>query len=291
MVDLTSSPSVSQTDAAWSPSLMSTRVKSNRLSELRQAATQAKHVATACGHRQVLLLPAPADPVPPEWVEHLVRVTPDKVLRVDVAALATVLGRTRNHVLRELWGTDPHELSALLRAQHAVLVEGSTDRAVFSVLLRRWGLERYSVVTAHSKVRLAALRALAEQLGVETYVIFDGDGGPTSPSAAKAHRVRLTRQTQTAALTATLPCDGTQEHWACGDQGVVGSQWCAWQEDLEAELQQWPTFLAALRDQGSDLAAKNAGALQAAVEQASSADLPESFRRVLRTLRTARPRG
>lgn len=247
-------------------------------------------MAAACSHGHVLLLPDPADPIPGEWVEHLARVTPVGVLRPDMAALARVLNRPRNQVLRELWGSDPHGLAQLLRAQHAVLVEGPTDRAVFSVLLRRWGLGHCTVVTAHSKVRLAALRALAEQLGVRTYVIFDGDAGPTPPSAAQAHRVRLTRQVQTAALTATLPSPGEQEDWMCGDQGVVGPHWCAWEENLETELQRWPTFLSALRERAGDLAAKDPAALGAAAERASLTDLPESFRQLLEVLRVSEQR-
>ncbi|NKE08420.1 MULTISPECIES: TOPRIM nucleotidyl transferase/hydrolase domain-containing protein [Kocuria] len=264
--------------------------RANRLRELRRAAGQAKHMATACGHRNALLLPDPADPLPGEWIVHLARVTPVGVLRPDMAALATALNRPRNQVLRELWGTDPADLAQLLRAQHAVLVEGPTDRTVFSVLLRRWGLGHCTVVTAHSKVRLAALRALAEQLGVRTYVIFDGDGGALPPHAAKAHRVLRTRQVQTAALTATLPCPSEQASWGCGDPGVVGPHWAAWQENLETELQTWPTFLAALREQDADLSAKDPAALGAAVERASLTDLPESFRQMLERLRVSEQR-
>lgn len=251
------------------------------------AAQQARELASSCAHPRAVLIPGPMDPIPGRWVEQIVRVTPMYARQTDLSAVAAAVGRPRNHVRRELESTDPYVLANLLRARRAVLVEGPTDRAVFEVLLQRSGLN-FTVVAAHGKVQLAALRSLAAQLGVATYVIFDGDAGPLPAAPSTAHRVRQTRRTQTLALTTALPCSQEQADWSCGDPGSIGPFWCAWEESLETELSTWPSFMAALEATGVALADKNHGALRAAAQEADLHDLPESFGTLIQTLRKSR---
>lgn len=248
-----------------------------RVSTMRSAARRAQAVASVCGHPRVVLIPDPADPLPGEWAGHLARLTPDSIHFSDVSALATHLGKPRNNLARELASTSAHSLAALVGATRALLVEGSTDRALFSVLLRRWGLLTSTAVAANSKVRLAGLYALSAQLGVPTYVVFDGDGGAAQTPGSKAHHVQRTRHIQSAALTSALPSPDGQATWTCGDPGSVGPQWCVWEENLEAELAQWPSFVSALKSTGATLGAKDPKALATAAEQARLSDLPEQF--------------
>lgn len=279
-------PAVGELSAATAPA------PATPVSAMRRAARRAQAVASACGHPRVVLIPDPVDPLPGEWAGHLARLTPDSIHFSDVPALATHLGKPRNNLTRELAGTSAHSLAALVGATQALLVEGSTDRAIFSVLLRRWGLHTSTAVAANSKVRLAGLYALSTQLGVPTYVVFDGDGGAALAPGSKAHHVQRTRHIQSAALTNVLPSPDGQAAWACGDPGSVGPHWCAWEENLEAELARWPSFMSALKSTGATLGAKDAKALATAAEQARLSDLPKPFSQLEMVLRQrAEPRA
>lgn len=242
----------------------------------------------------VLYVPGPRDPVPGQWLPHLARVTPQGRFQVDLVELATTLGRSRNGVFRELSSTNPAALAELLRSTRVLLVEGVTDRAVLEVLVGRWGIGDLTVVPAGSKVRLAGMAALARQLGIPTYVVFDGDGGTPPTATSKAHRMQRSRQQQTEALLRTLAVFTPAVDWKFGDPTVVGPYWCAWGTTLEAELSAWGGFISAAwrrvaESPGTgplpeDPLPKNGAFLRDATRRADLEDLPNSFRRLLHRL-------
>lgn len=72
------------------------------------------------------------------------------------------------------------QLAEAVFASAVMLVEGHTDAALFSGLAERTvGLDAagVAVVATGSKSRLAVPWAILEELGVPTYVVFDGDSG------------------------------------------------------------------------------------------------------------------
>lgn len=254
------------------------------LRELKQHTASARRLAADCGQRDLLVLPGDDDLIPPEWAETVIRIPPcgsAGSFRADVGSVARELGRSRNDVFRELTSTDALSFTRLIRAERAVLVEGRTDRAVFEVLIRRFALPGIAVVAAHSKVRMAALNLLATRLGVRTYVVFDGDGGPIPTGPAMAHRVARTRRIQTENLLRGLAPQ--EAGWEFGGPSTAGSRWCAFSADLEAQLSAWPSFMAALGALGEELAAKNHRTLRTAAVRAELEDMPPALCR----LRTA----
>lgn len=281
-----------------------TRSTASRVREITRQVDRARRFTAACGGSGVIVIPGSKDPIPGGWLHLLIRVTPRDIHIADMTKLALSLNRSRNAVVQELTSADPASLGTLMRARRVVLVEGKTDVAVFATLVRRWGLTDLTVVAAHSKVRLAALRAVALQLGVQIYVIFDGDGGSIEAPAASAHRIRTTRKRQTVNLMAALPpCEMPegpeatashparaeaglrQEAWQFGAASRVTPSWCAWQDTVESELAHWPSFRTALVAQGGSLGAKDPVTLAAAAAAAGFTDAPEIVHLLERALR------
>ncbi|WP_432523323.1 TOPRIM nucleotidyl transferase/hydrolase domain-containing protein [Kineococcus sp. SYSU DK006] len=142
-------------------------------------------------------------------------------------------------------------------AARVLLVEGATDAAVFGVLLEGSGVR---VVAAGGKHALPLAAALCRAHGAAVHVVLDGDGGAWRRSRTPA-RARATARRATAQVLADLaPAPVT-----------------TLQDDLEAELAQWPSFTVP--------ATKDPAAYEAAARAAARDDLPVVLRTVLAEVR------
>lgn len=196
----------------------------------------------------------------------------------------------------------PTEFSEGFFADAVVLVEGDTDRAVIETLAAKMGLDLdargISVIEVSSKEGLRIPYEIFTALGVPTYVTADADFlgaarrySDDDPRKADAHAShRLSTENVTA--------------WICGEDGAVGSSSFTfgnpttttpyatlWHDDLETELSNWPTFVAALDAEGGELRAKNLYAYRSAVIEAKLEDLPPTLRAAIEAIGTFSARG
>ena len=184
-----------------------------------------------------------------------------------------------------------------------ILVEGDTDRVVLEVLAERLGtpldaLGR-SVVSAGGKTNLPIAYALLSSLGVKAYPLLDGDflgadrkygAGPTrtTENAASHAASHGSHRQQTDDMLAVLPPGATAVASAVpytfGDPTVVTDFCTIWHDDIEAELETWPSFTSALTGAGGRLRTKDFVAYKDATIAANLADLPPKVRRCVEAL-------
>ncbi|WP_432570020.1 TOPRIM nucleotidyl transferase/hydrolase domain-containing protein [Kineococcus sp. SYSU DK005] len=167
---------------------------------------------------------------------------------------------------------------AVARGRVVLLVEGATDAAVLTALLgeddrrdehdqrdgrgghHEHGARAPLVVAAGGKHALPLAAAVAGALGAQWHVLLDGDAEGWRRSANRS-RARTTHARSTERVLRALP-----------------AQRCTVLPDaLEAELERWPSFVAALRRLGGELtgpAAKDPARYAAAAAAAGDADAP-----------------
>lgn len=182
-------------------------------------------------------------------------------------------------------------------ADAAVLLEGDTDVAVLTAIAEKkdqpFDAAGVCLIDVGGKTAIAIPHAIMTRLGVPLYVVGDGDylnaglKTPESQDAAKpdnrgkreqAHR---SHQSQTETLVDWLPDDAAAVYgsvpYCFGDPSVISTKYTIWNNDIETELESWPSFIAALNTGGFSLRCKNLLAYRAAVLDANLDDMPASL--------------
>jgi putative ATP-dependent endonuclease of OLD family len=160
-------------------------------------------------------------------------------------------------------------------ARGAVIVEGRTDAAFLLGLSERdMGLDALGIalVLAGGKSQLLLPWAVLEELGVPSYMIFDGDGnlgdrltaqGRTAEEAApKIQQARVLNEN----LLRALGEDPTPD-----PATIVGTRFACFHADLETECARWDGFEDKLReatDELGDFRGKSEDAYRVAAQQA-----------------------
>ena len=217
----------------------------------------------------------------------------------EVATTAAIsVDKVRKLALQEL----PRTLSEGFFADGVIFVEGDTDKVVLEALAERLGtpLDAIGVVViaigGKSKLQIPA--AMLAGLGVPCYVVADADCEGAARSSRRAsdteeqrQQARQSHQAATDRLLSWLP---EVSHppvvgslpFSFGDDTVVCDSYCIWGDDLEAELEQWPGFMTALRAHNGGLRTKDALVYRAAVNDADLQDLPASLRALVTAARS-----
>ncbi|MHA3723014.1 ATP-dependent nuclease [Leucobacter sp. HY1910] len=183
----------------------------------------------------------------------------------------------------------PTEFSEGFFADSVVLVEGDTDRAVLEALASKLDLDLdsrgTSVIEVSAKESLRIPFELFAALGIPTHVMADADylgAARKHPSnQARQDLARTSHQLATETIVGWAPSEngavgaGTFQF---GDQTTVTPFVTYWHDDLENELSEWPSFMAALRADGYQLRDKNLYAYRSAVDDADIDDMPEKLR-------------
>jgi hypothetical protein len=205
----------------------------------------------------------------------------------EVAALA---GCAETQVSKVVEKELPRTFSEGFFAEAVVFVEGDTDRVVLEAIAERLGTPFDSagvaVVAMGSKENLEIPYRILAALDVATYVVADCDmlgAARKHPNDASARaQADASHQSSTELLIGWLPraarVAGTGSlPFAYGDPTVVTSHYALWNDDLETELAQWPSFVASLTSNGGALRSKNVANYRLASMSADVADLPQAF--------------
>ncbi len=142
-------------------------------------------------------------------------------------------------------------------ARAVVVVEGPTDAAVLAGLAaRRGGLDPagIAVVVAWGKTNLPLPWAILQELGIPTYVVFDGDanihdrlvpgGKDETTAAAEAENARVNNRRLLEVL------GGQPEDWP---ETQATERFTVFEDELETELDGWEGWAEALAEARSSL--------------------------------------
>lgn len=190
----------------------------------------------------------------------------------------------RRAVEREL----PRKFSEGFFADGVVLVEGPTDCVVFDKVSERIGSpfdgRSIAVIEVESKSRLAVPFAILTSLGIPVYIVLDADslkGSRHLPDTSKANSVDEVHRRELENLLSWLPTgtlvSGLRTPYQFGDQTLVTERFTIFQDDLEAELSQWPSFVAEIAGMASTLARKDVADFRVAVMSAEISDIPTTL--------------
>lgn len=206
-----------------------------------------------------------------------------------VTAVAAQAGVDRARVQRVVEKELPRTFSEGFFADAVVLVEGDTDRVVLEALAERIGKALDAAGTAvlamGGKESLKVPRYLLDLLGIPAYVIADADTDGAArkyPSdEEKRNAAAASHKSATESLVEWLPeCAETRVGTApyeWGEPTTITDLWAVLHDDLETELEQWGSYVAALEGSGEELRSKNVAAVRSAAMEADLADLPASL--------------
>jgi len=209
--------------------------------------------------------------------------------KIDV--IASVIGGAtkRAQVEKTVNQQLPTSFSEGFFADAVVLVEGDTDKAVLEELAQKldkpFDAAGISVLHMSGKGNLRIPAIMLQKLGIPTYVVADGDAlgaarkHPADP--AQAAIVRHSHQRATDDLMIWLPVSiaATQGSlpFAFGDETVVCENYSVWKDDIEEELANWPTFVAAQSANSHEVRKKDMLAYRVDVVASDIADAPASL--------------
>ncbi|SHQ96738.1 putative OLD family ATP-dependent endonuclease [Mycobacteroides abscessus subsp. abscessus] len=190
----------------------------------------------------------------------------ESILRAtSVAAVAATVGADPDSVQRFVTKQLPTEFSEGFFSDGVVLVEGDTDKCVIEAIAERQSRALdalgVSVLQMGGKGNLRIPFAILSALGVPVYVMVDGDskcslrstkyavGSAEQLSALESHRI------QTEEALVWLP--GATAAGAAFDQdSQSGDRFTLWGDDIEAELETWPSFVTELEGAGGQMRSK-----------------------------------
>jgi len=212
----------------------------------------------------------------------------------DVRIRAGLAADQLERVIRFLQRNIPASFSEGFFADRVILVEGDTDRLIIEVLAEHLGysldLLGVSIIDMGGKGNLHIATALFAELGVPAYIVVDSDAlGHERIMDAKGEKTleqrraesRSKHEKDTNAVLAWMQKiydDPGITTYSFGDPTTASPLITVWEDAIEHELAQWPSFATALSNVGGELKQKNIGHLRSAAIDASTDDLPDSIR-------------
>ncbi len=209
----------------------------------------------------------------------------------EVAADA---GAPESQVTRAVEKELPRTFSEGFFADAVVFVEGDTDRVIYEVIADRAGRALDSagiaVLAMSGKENMHVPFVILRKLGIPAYLVADCDalgaarkhsGDQTREEHAEASHKKATEVLLEWLPSATSTINFGALPYSYGDASTVASHYALWHDDLETELEKWPSFVAALTSNGGSLRKKDVAAYRAAAMEASTDDMPEIFGRLV----------
>ncbi|WP_166980742.1 ATP-dependent nuclease [Paramicrobacterium fandaimingii] len=180
-------------------------------------------------------------------------------------------------------------------ADKVVLVEGDTDKVciegISEALTMPLDLSGVAVIHVGGKNELKMAYAILDALDVPTYLIVDGDADGASRrhknGTQELEKARASNGSQTSEilswLPASIPHSGNLPY-SFGDPTLITSSSTVWRDDLESELENWPSFMAELANAGGALRQKKVFTYRAAVLNSNATDMPKNLAEVVRAI-------
>ena len=210
-----------------------------------------------------------------------------KSTTVDEVAVLTVGAGKEEQVRKAVSQKLSSTFSEAFFAEKVVLVEGDTDKAVLEEVAKKLGLPfdsaGISIVDVSGKQNLRIPNGILTSLDIDTYVVADADAlGHNRVAPENQASNEASHRASTDKLVAWLPPGATPRAgtvpFVFGQPTVVTDKYTLWLDDLEHELQQWPSFVAAQTENGHSPRSKNMLAYLTDVEDADLADLPVAIK-------------
>lgn len=267
--------------------------------EIYQHPVRARHFARVLAllakraDTQVMLATHSPYFVLPEQFASLRRFTLDRgstsVASSSIAEIATAASKPEDAVLRTVEKELPRTFSEGFFADAVVFVEGDTDRVVIETIAER--LEKpldalgIAVLAIGGQGSIRIPREILNSLGIKVYVVADTDSlGATRGNAddpAKQQQADQTHEASTNALLEWLPPSTTligTDPFTYRCETTVTDAWTLFHDDLETELEGWPSFAAKMHELNSSIRSKNLAAYHNASSDALLTDMPESLK-------------
>lgn len=218
-----------------------------------------------------------------------------KVMSTDSGKVATSSVTNEQQVQKIVQKRLPSAFSEGFFSDKVAIVEGDTDKAVLEALAEKLDIpldtNGISVVDLSSKEGLRIPYSIFNELGVPVYVVVDGDGLGAArkhpEDETKRNEARASHKRATEKILEWLPSSTAQFGnlpYAFGDPTIVSKQYTIWEDDIEEELNKWPSFVDALNSNNSKLRSKDLLAYRTAVLEANIDDLPLSLKSCIETI-------
>ena len=211
----------------------------------------------------------------------------------SVSKIAALTERGEQQVSKNLEREIPTTFSEAFFAESVLLVEGDTDRVVVETLARQLGLDLEAngtaVVSVFGKENLRPAFAVLQTLGIDVYVLVDGDYGVAArkhpdPGPGQDNVRQSNKKATDEVLGWLLPAGDVS--CVFGGPTEVSEHWTVLHDDLEAELECWPDFVAELASAGKGLRSKDTSRYRAAALAASVASLPPNLCQLMNALKS-----
>lgn len=207
------------------------------------------------------------------------------VSHASIATVKALADKQESEVLKVVQKILPTSFSEGFFSDRVVLVEGDTDKAVLEMVAAKCGRDLdangVSIVDVGGKTSLRTPFAILAGLGISTYVIVDGDargserkyvlGSPEQLQARESHRK------QTEDVISWIP-DAAVSGAAFDANSQTTPTFTLWNDDIEGELENWPSFMTALTALGGRIREKTMANYRSAAIDADVADMPAAIR-------------
>ena len=250
---------------------------------LSELACQQKSQVVLATHSPYFLRPQQFESLRRFWLAgnetHVTSTTAAKVARVASCEVSNV----EKIVAKRL----PNAFAEGFFSDAVVLVEGDTDKIILESLGEVLGTPLdalgVSVLDMSGKDGIAVPFRILSEVRTPVYIVADGDWlGHTRKDPAKQEEVKKSHQASTDSVCAHLPMaeataiTGTLPY-TFGDPTIVTDRFTIWHDDVEQELLEWPSFIAALAANGSTLRSKDLLAYREAVLDADPKEAPPTL--------------
>lgn len=181
-------------------------------------------------------------------------------------------------------------------ADTVVLVEGDTDKVCIEGLADSldfsFDLAGIAVIQVGGKPELRMSYAILTALKVPVYLVVDGDAKRADEKkqpGTEAHAKALeSNRAQTSDILGWMPSASAISGdlpYSFGDPTVISDRYTVWHDDLESELDTWPSFMTELAKAGGALRQKKAFTYRAATLGANRADVPPNLVKMVEGIR------
>lgn len=240
--------------------------------------------------------------VRPEQFESLRRFTLEsgatQISLTSSAEIESTSGINQEKIAKIVNKQLPSVFSEGFFSDYVVIVEGDTDKAVIEAIAHRLGvnldMRGVSVLELSSKESLQIPFEVLTALGIQVFTFVDGDylGAkrkyPTDQT--KELNAHISHKSATEKVLSWLPPAAAKVGsmpYSFGGRTVVTDKYVIWEDDLESELEKWPSFCEELEAAGGKLRLKkDLYAYRNAVMDASLDDIPYNLRCAIEALQS-----